>query len=69
VEGAFTTITDTGVTGALLVLSLLAIVGLYRQNQALHREARESDQKNLERMFEAVQLLREIKKTFGRSAA
>jgi len=58
-EGAFSTISETGVVGAILVLSLLACLGLYRQNQTLHREARDSDQKNLERMFEAVQILRD----------
>lgn len=65
-EGAFSSITDTGMAGALLVLALLAIVALYRQNQALHREARDSDRANLERIFEVVRLLREVKDTFSR---
>ncbi len=65
-EQAFSTITDTGVAGALLVLALLAIVALYRQNQALHREARDSDQKNMERLFEAVQILRDAATSVAR---
>lgn len=65
-EGAFSTISESGVVGAMLVLALLACLGLYRQNQALHREARDSDRANLERIFEVVQLLREVKDTFSR---
>lgn len=58
-DGALTSISDEGVLGAVAALSLFVSGYLFFTLQKLHAENRESDRKTLERMFEAVQALRE----------
>ena len=58
-DGALTSISDEGVLGAVAVLSLLVSGYLFLALQKLHADNRDRDLKTLERMFEAVQALRE----------
>lgn len=60
-EAALSEIGGTGVLGSLLVLSILTNAALFYIIQGLHKDARDHDRAILLQLFDALQLVREVR--------
>lgn len=65
-EAIISELSAAGPIGLVAALGILATVVLYRQNQALHKDARDNDRQMLRELFEALSLIRSVTEALRR---